>query len=103
MATSTYSFTRGSSMLLFPYVFLFLSTTSTIKAVYHLPPNMTIPAVIVFGDSIGDQGNNNNLNTLLKCNFSPYGKDFIGQLATGRFTNAKTPPDMLGLCKFSIT
>lgn len=90
-------------MLLFPYVFLFLSTTSTIKAVYHLPPNMTIPAVIVFGDSIGDQGNNNNLNTLLKCNFSPYGKDFIGQLATGRFTNAKTPPDMLGLCKFSIT
>lgn len=103
MATSIYSFTRCTSVLFFAYVIMFLSTATTIKAVYHLPPNMTIPAVIVFGDSIGDQGNNNNLNTLIKCNFSPYGKDFIGKLATGRFTNAKTPPDMLGMFNCCIT
>ncbi|KAM7518148.1 hypothetical protein LguiB_017110 [Lonicera macranthoides] len=42
-----------------------------------------------------DSGNNNNLRTLAKCNFPPYGKDFAGGIATGRFTNGKTPADFL--------
>ncbi|WOH09986.1 hypothetical protein DCAR_0729447 [Daucus carota subsp. sativus] len=95
MATPAYSFRRCSTMLFLPYVLLFLSTTLTTTAIVQLPSNMSIPAVIVFGDSIGDQGNNNNLTTLIKCNFSPYGKDFKGKFATGRFTNSKTPPDLL--------
>lgn len=83
-------------MLFFLYVSLVWCTRGS-EAVVKLPPNVTIPALIVFGDSIGDQGCNNNLTTLVKCNFSPYGKDFIGGLATGRFSNGKTPPDMIGI------
>ncbi|XP_023643270.1 GDSL esterase/lipase At3g43570 [Capsella rubella] len=65
--------------------------------------NTTIPALIVFGDSIMDTGNNNNLPTLLKCNFPPYGKDFPGGSATGRFSDGRVPSDLiaekLGLAK----
>ncbi|KAL1209848.1 GDSL esterase/lipase [Cardamine amara subsp. amara] len=65
--------------------------------------NVTIPALIVFGDSIMDTGNNNNLPTLLKCNFPPYGKDFPGGFATGRFSDGRNPSDLiaekLGLAK----
>ncbi|XP_023768914.2 GDSL esterase/lipase EXL3 [Lactuca sativa] len=60
-----------------------------------LPQNVVVPAVIAFGDSIVDQGANNNLNTLIKANFSPYGKDFVGGKPTGRFTNNRTPADMI--------
>ncbi|KAA8537494.1 hypothetical protein F0562_027102 [Nyssa sinensis] len=60
-----------------------------------LPENITFPAVILFGDSIVDQGNNNNLSTLMKCDFPPYGKDFMGGKPTGRFSNGKTPADFL--------
>ncbi|CAA0816654.1 GDSL esterase/lipase EXL3 [Striga hermonthica] len=56
---------------------------------------MTIPGVFAFGDSIVDQGNNNAISTLVKCNFLPYGKDFEGGVATGRFGNGKTPPDFI--------
>ncbi|KAL3514794.1 hypothetical protein ACH5RR_027511 [Cinchona calisaya] len=65
------------------------------EAVVKLPDNETIPAVFAFGDSIVDQGNNNNLSTLIKCNFPPYGKDFSGGIPTGRFSNSKTPPDLI--------
>nr|XP_043632931.1 GDSL esterase/lipase EXL3-like [Erigeron canadensis] len=60
-----------------------------------LPPNVTVPAVIAFGDSIVDQGANNNINTLIKANFAPYGKDFAGGKPTGRFSNNKTPADLI--------
>lgn len=67
------------------------------EAVIKLPGNMTVPAVFAFGDSIVDQGNNNDLKTLVKCNFPPYGKEFKGGIPTGRFSNAKTPPDLIGI------
>ncbi|XP_013713425.2 GDSL esterase/lipase At3g43570 isoform X3 [Brassica napus] len=57
--------------------------------------NATIHALIVFGDSIMDTGNNNRLPTLLKCNFPPYGKDFPGGLATGRFSDGRVPSDLI--------
>ncbi|KAJ1408775.1 SGNH hydrolase superfamily [Sesbania bispinosa] len=54
-----------------------------------LPNNETVPAVIVFGDSIVDPGNNNYISTIVKCNFPPYGRDFAGgNQPTGRFSNA---------------
>lgn len=65
------------------------------EARVKLPENVTVPAFIVFGDSIVDQGNNNNLTSLIKCNFPPYGKDFRGGKPTGRFTNARTPADLI--------
>ena len=55
-----------------------------------------VPALIVFGDSIVDPGNNNAIETTIKCNFPPYGKDFAGHIATGRFSNGKVPSDLFG-------
>ncbi|PIA63290.1 hypothetical protein AQUCO_00200959v1 [Aquilegia coerulea] len=51
------------------------------------------PAIYVFGDSLVDCGNNNNIQTFVKVNYPPYGIDFVGG-ATGRFTNGKTIPDI---------
>lgn len=63
----------------------------------EFPPNASFPAVFAFGDSIMDTGNNNNnMKTLAKCNFPPYGKDFKGGIPTGRFCNGKVPSDFLG-------
>ncbi|XP_072982423.1 GDSL esterase/lipase EXL3-like isoform X2 [Typha latifolia] len=56
-----------------------------------------VPAVLVFGDSIVDTGNNNAILTLIKCNFPPYGKDFVDQQPTGRFSNGRIPPDFIGI------
>ncbi|KAK1441038.1 hypothetical protein QVD17_06874 [Tagetes erecta] len=64
-------------------------------AIYKLPENVTIPAVIAFGDSILDQGNNNYIPTFVRANFPPYGVNFLGEKATGRFSNAKTPVDLI--------
>lgn len=62
-----------------------------------LPPNVTVPAVFAFGDSIVDQGMNNHMATLVKCNFPPYGRDLNNAVPTGRFSNGKTPPDFIGM------
>ncbi|KAK7261175.1 hypothetical protein RIF29_27480 [Crotalaria pallida] len=53
------------------------------------------PALFAFGDSILDTGNNNNLQTISKCNFPPYGRDFDGGKPTGRFGNGKVPSDLI--------
>ncbi|XP_010536421.1 PREDICTED: GDSL esterase/lipase At1g23500-like [Tarenaya hassleriana] len=57
--------------------------------------NAVFPAIFAFGDSILDTGNNNNLQTLSKCNFFPYGRDFIGGKATGRFGNGRVLSDII--------
>lgn len=54
-----------------------------------------VPAMFVFGDSLVDNGNNNNLKTLAKANYYPYGIDFY-QGTTGRFCNGRLLIDMLG-------
>ncbi|PIA53937.1 hypothetical protein AQUCO_00900481v1, partial [Aquilegia coerulea] len=54
-----------------------------------------VPAVIVFGDSTVDAGNNNQIATLLKSNFKPYGRDFVGGVPTGRFSNGRLPTDFI--------
>ncbi|XP_071696508.1 GDSL esterase/lipase At5g42170-like [Rutidosis leptorrhynchoides] len=61
----------------------------------YLPDNVYVPAIIAFGDSLMDPGNNNHINTLTKANFPPYGKDFVGGKPTGRFTNGKIIGDFL--------
>ncbi|MED6155124.1 hypothetical protein PIB30_002327 [Stylosanthes scabra] len=52
-----------------------------------------VPCFFVFGDSLVDNGNNNNLNSLAKANYLPYGIDFGGP--TGRFSNGKTTVDVI--------
>ncbi|GAB2293445.1 hypothetical protein Dimus_027644 [Dionaea muscipula] len=53
-----------------------------------------VPALIIFGDSSVDSGNNNHLPTLFKADFPPYGRDFINSTATGRFCNGKLATDI---------
>ena len=83
--------------------FFFLSFVFTVlcssEAVIQIPNNETVPAVIMFGDSIVDTGNNNGLTSVVKCDFPPYGRDFNGGMPTGRFSNGKVPSDFLGYLK----
>ncbi|KAF7123369.1 hypothetical protein RHSIM_Rhsim12G0003700 [Rhododendron simsii] len=59
-----------------------------------------VPAFFIFGDSLIDNGNNNNLQSFAKANYFPYGIDFEGG-PTGRFSNGYTMVDeiaeLLGL------
>lgn len=75
---------------------LLISRTNADNTVKSLAASKSIPAVIMFGDSIVDTGNNNyNTMSLAKCNFPPYGKDFVGGIPTGRFSNRKVPSDFI--------
>ncbi|XP_044408522.1 GDSL esterase/lipase EXL3-like [Triticum aestivum] len=55
-----------------------------------------VPALVVFGDSIVDTGNNNAIHTIVKANFPPYGHDFgADHRPTGRFCNGRIPTDFI--------
>ncbi|XWS38989.1 hypothetical protein CRYUN_Cryun18bG0011400 [Craigia yunnanensis] len=53
------------------------------------------PAIIIFGDSTVDAGNNNYINTFFKANNPPYGENYPGHIPTGRFSDGKLVPDFL--------
>ncbi|KAJ4849982.1 hypothetical protein Tsubulata_004877, partial [Turnera subulata] len=53
-----------------------------------------VPCFFIFGDSLSDNGNNNNLNTLAKANYLPYGIDHPHG-PTGRFSNGRNTVDLL--------
>nr|GEY79287.1 SGNH hydrolase-type esterase domain-containing protein [Tanacetum cinerariifolium] len=55
-----------------------------------------LPCYFIFGDSLVDSGNNNELGTKAKANYLPYGIDFP-QGATGRFTNGRTMADIIDI------
>ncbi|CAI0469264.1 unnamed protein product [Linum tenue] len=55
-----------------------------------------VPSLTIFGDSVSDVGNNNNLITLIRANFPPYGRDFAEHRPTGRFSNGKLAIDLTG-------
>ncbi|KAJ7110301.1 hypothetical protein O6H91_10G029800 [Diphasiastrum complanatum] len=52
-------------------------------------------AMIVFGDSLVDTGNNNYINSIAKANFLPNGVDFPTRNPTGRFCNGLIISDFL--------
>ncbi|EEE62882.1 hypothetical protein OsJ_17685 [Oryza sativa Japonica Group] len=54
-----------------------------------------VPCMYIFGDSLVDSGNNNNILSLARANYQPYGIDFSGAAPPGRFTNGLTVVDML--------
>lgn len=53
-----------------------------------------MPCYFIFGDSLVDNGNNNNIASLAKANYLPYGIDFP-QGPSGRFSNGKTTVDVI--------
>ena len=64
---------------------------------YNASQGPLVTAVIAFGDSIVDPGNNNDLHTQIKANHPPYGKDFVNHEATGRYSNGLIPTDLIGI------
>ncbi|XP_047072219.1 GDSL esterase/lipase At5g45670-like [Lolium rigidum] len=53
-----------------------------------------VPCYFVFGDSLVDNGNNNDIASLARANYPPYGIDFPDG-ATGRFSNGLTTVDAI--------
>lgn len=56
-----------------------------------------VPCYFIFGDSLVDNGNNNDIASLARANYEPYGIDFAGG-PTGRFSNGLTTVDVIGIC-----
>ncbi|XP_009776385.1 GDSL esterase/lipase At5g45960-like isoform X3 [Nicotiana sylvestris] len=91
---------RSSCMFLQIMVILFITVTNIGAQTQPLtnkkllrPFNNTISALFVFGDSTVDSGNNNYISTVIKCNFPPYGRDFLNHIPSGRFTNGRLVTD----------
>ncbi|KAK1300201.1 GDSL esterase/lipase [Acorus calamus] len=53
-----------------------------------------VPCMFIFGDSLVDNGNNDQLLTISRANYPPYGIDFA-QGSSGRFSNGRTLADVL--------
>nr|GEV72470.1 putative SGNH hydrolase-type esterase domain-containing protein [Tanacetum cinerariifolium] len=62
---------------------------------YIVSEKPQVPCYFIFGDSLVDSGNNNDLETKWKANYAPYGIDFPNG-HTGRFTNGRTSADNIG-------
>ncbi|KAL5709676.1 hypothetical protein ACHQM5_020336 [Ranunculus cassubicifolius] len=69
----------------------FLVVLAMVVHIGHGQP--LVPGLFIFGDSVVDVGNNNQLYTLVKANFPPYGRDFVTHSPTGRFCNGKLATD----------
>ncbi|CAN4086888.1 unnamed protein product [Withania somnifera] len=67
-------------------------------AIFHLnnaqDSTRLVAAIITFGDSASDVGNNDYILTLFKANYPPYGRDFVTHQPTGRFCNGKLVTDI---------
>ncbi|KAJ8494050.1 hypothetical protein OPV22_015771 [Ensete ventricosum] len=57
-------------------------------------PAPQVPCYFIFGDSLVDNGNNNNMASLAVANYPPYGIDFPGG-PSGRFSNGLTTVDAI--------
>nr|XP_043610629.1 GDSL esterase/lipase At5g45670-like [Erigeron canadensis] len=71
---------------------LLLVFTLTLLIIANGDPQ--VPCYFIFGDSLMDNGNNNNLLTQAKVNFPPYGIDFPDG-PTGRFSNGRNIADVI--------
>ncbi|XVF65111.1 hypothetical protein PTKIN_Ptkin09bG0220500 [Pterospermum kingtungense] len=80
-------------------VFLALVCMSSINGCSSTNDNTTPPpkfaAILIFGDSTVDAGNNNYIRTFFKGNNAPYGENYPGHIPTGRFSDGKLVPDFL--------
>ncbi|RAL51673.1 hypothetical protein DM860_010391 [Cuscuta australis] len=73
--------------------FLVTSSSFVFSLMAVVKGDPLVPSLCIFGDSVVDAGNNNFLNTLIKANFPPYGRDFANHTPTGRFSNGKLATD----------
>lgn len=83
---------------------LVLALFSTYFLSIQAVSNGSFPALLAFGDSIVDTGNNNYLLTLMKGNYWPYGWNFDLKIPTGRFGDGRVFSDVVGIiqCFFVV-
>ncbi|KAK6777257.1 hypothetical protein RDI58_023974 [Solanum bulbocastanum] len=81
------------SFIILMLIFFMLEAPILIQA--QSKKNSLVSAIFIFGDSTADPGNNNYISTPFKSNFSPYGKDFLNHVPTGRFTNGMLANDFI--------
>ncbi|XVF74482.1 hypothetical protein PTKIN_Ptkin13bG0113900 [Pterospermum kingtungense] len=72
-----------------------LFTFASLSRGYAQESTTLVPAIISFGDSVVDVGNNDYLLATFKANYPPYGVDFTNHKPTGRFCNGKMPNDIV--------
>eukprot|EP01018_Ginkgo_biloba_P004758 Gb_24155 [translate_table: standard] len=96
------SMMKSSSLLLFMTVLLMTWAFTSSRSISVEAQNISgrsdwpkVTALIVFGDSTADPGNNDRLSSTFKSNFLPYGRDFIDHKPTGRFCNGKLTTDFI--------
>lgn len=89
------------SFLYVVFLGLFLLVVSTEEDVAGGRGRELVPALFIFGDSLIDNGNNNNLPSLARADYYPYGIDFPAG-PTGRFSNGYTIVDEIGQYYCSI-
>lgn len=78
------------------FLFLFLIVVGFMQLqAFVVAGEPQVPCYFIFGDSLVDSGNNNELVTAAKANYKPYGIDFP-QGVSGRFTNGRTMADIIG-------
>ncbi|CAN6701055.1 unnamed protein product [Malus baccata var. baccata] len=73
---------------------LVLAFAFVIGGNYAQESTTLVPAIMTFGDSAVDVGNNDYLPTIFKANYPPYGRDFVSHQPTGRFCNGKLATDI---------
>ncbi|KAK7334429.1 hypothetical protein VNO80_26186 [Phaseolus coccineus] len=97
---SLHSLTFMAKFGLSPFLVLFMLLSGGAVIGQNGSGREMVPAMFIFGDSLIDNGNNNNIPSLAKANYYPYGIDFNGG-PTGRFSNGYTMVDeiaeLLGL------
>ncbi|CAA7037948.1 unnamed protein product [Microthlaspi erraticum] len=76
---------------------LFIATlTSLCNAAANVTAKPLFPAILMFGDSTADTGNNNyHFQAVFKAKHLPYGVDLPGREANGRFCNGKLISDVI--------
>ncbi|XP_010510188.1 PREDICTED: GDSL esterase/lipase At2g31550-like [Camelina sativa] len=77
---------------------LFIVTTlhASCNAAANATTKPLFPAILIFGDSTVDTGNNNYpIQTIFRAKHVPYGIDLPGSTPTGRFSNGKLMSDIL--------
>ncbi|CAL9241693.1 unnamed protein product [Arabidopsis halleri] len=89
-SSSSFSFI----LFLFPFFISFSFSTSKLEPAKPKRKH-SVSAILVFGDSTVDPGNNNYIDTIFKCNFPPYGLDFKNKIPTGRFCNGRLVTDFI--------
>ncbi|KAJ3671841.1 hypothetical protein LUZ60_007920 [Juncus effusus] len=75
--------------------FFLISLITFLTIATRVKCNFFVPAMFVFGDSLADVGNNNNLTVPIqdRSNHDSYGIDLPNGVSTGRFTNGLNAVD----------